>query len=85
MKPRKPTKEEMGELADLYRSTIEDEFVNVLIPDAAIAVFDDYETPHLPEEEPRYSGKLMVCVYVSYPVLVHTYIWRDGKMVEIEH
>lgn len=82
MKPRKASKQELAELEDALERTLKSggEIADTLISDAAIAVFDQIDSPHFPlyglEDG---DGKLMVCVYMTYPAWVETYRWEDGN------
>jgi hypothetical protein len=84
--PRKPTRKEIKKLksAVIRGLSVDEDKAQVLLSDAAIAIFDGYNSVYLQGEVPNHSGKLMVCVYPNYPKLIVAYIWRAGEIVELK-
>ena len=90
MKPRKATNKELGKLEDLLGHTLKSEGENAeqLIEGAAIAVFDqkDFDLTQFPlYGTEKGDGKMMVCVYMTYPAWVQTYRWEHGYWVVEPH
>ena len=86
MKPRKATKGELESLKETLRPVLKsgDETPSGAISNAAIAVFDQIESPNFPHYgNDEGDGKLMVCDYMVYPPKVETYRWEDGKWIDV--
>lgn len=75
--PRKPTGEELSQLADwlLSQGYFQDD-ATWIAQAAFVSVFDRYVTGG-----PGYSGKLLSVVWDGSPSTYDVFTWHDGKMV----
>lgn len=82
--PRAPSENEIAELStwlmELENGGYDGEAAVMTARNAYIAVFDHYQTGG-----PGYCGKLMSVIWDGAPSVFNTFIWRDGKMNEMEH
>ena len=86
MNPRKPTQEEKDQLIqylwqhnDVDPTDADREEAQDFVENAAIAVFDDYQT-----DSPGYVGKVMVVVWSGGPGITEVFVWREGKIAQEE-
>ena len=75
--PRKPTPEELRELADYLRrpDEVAADDIPGFIQGACIAVFDDYIS-----DGPGYRGKVMMVMWSGGPGMYEVYSWRAGQI-----